>query len=77
MVGFDPYPGTLNVRLVDAQARAAWRAISAGPALVLSPPPPEPCGARLIRVVVEPDIAAAVVVPDVTHHAESPESGAK
>lgn len=70
LVGFDPYPGTLNVRLVDPAMVAAWRRIREGPALRLAPPPPETCGARLFRVVVMPDVAAAVVVPDVTRYGD-------
>ena len=68
MLGFDPYPGTLNLRLVDGEMRAAWLDVMAGPALPLTPPPPERCGGRLFPVVVAPDIPAAVVVPDVTAH---------
>ena len=71
LIGFDPYPGTLNVKLLDAGTVAAWRQIQAGPALRLAPPPPEGCGARLFRVTVAPDIAAAIIVPDETGHAEN------
>ena len=70
LIGFDPYPGTLNLRLVDVETCLAWRGIRAGPALLLTPPPPEQCGARLIPVVVAPDIPAAVVVPDVTRYGD-------
>lgn len=70
LVGFDPYPGTLNVRLVDPAAIAAWRIVQDGPALRLTPPPPEVCGARLFRVTVAPDVEAAIVVPDVMGHGE-------
>jgi len=69
-IGFDPYPGTLNLRLVDADMLLAWRRIREGPALLLTPPPPERCGARLFPVVVAPDVLAAVVVPDVTRHGD-------
>ena len=68
LLGFDPYPGTLNLRLVDTDALLAWREIREGPALLLTAP--EGCGGRLIRVVVAPDIPAAVVVPDVTRHGD-------
>jgi CTP-dependent riboflavin kinase len=70
MIGFDPYPGTLNLRLVDAEMLLAWRRIREEPALLLTPPPPERCGARLFPVVVAPDIRAVVVVPDVTRHGD-------
>jgi riboflavin kinase, archaea type len=69
LIGFDPYPGTLNVKLLDAGMVAAWRQIQGGPALRLAPPPPEECGARLFRIAVAPDIAAAIIVPDTTRHA--------
>ena len=70
LIGFDPYPGTLNLRLVDVTMLRAWREIRETPALFLTPPPPERCGARLIPVVVAPDIPAAVVVPDVTRYGD-------
>ena len=70
LVGFDPYPGTLNVRLVEPDMVAAWRTIQNGPALRLAPPPPEECGARLFRVTVAPALDAAIIVPDVTRHGD-------
>ena len=70
MTGFDPYPGTFNVRLVDPNMVAVWRRIRQGPGLRVAPPAPEQCGARLIAVVVAPDVAAAVIVPDVTRHGD-------
>ena len=70
LVGFDPYPGTLNVRLVEPDMVTAWREIQDGPALRLAPPPPEACGARLFRITVAPAIDAAIIVPDVTRHGD-------
>ena len=70
LIGFDAYPGTLNVRLVDPDALVAWRRIREGPALRLVPPPPETCGARLFPAVVAPDVSAAIVVPDVTRYGD-------
>jgi riboflavin kinase, archaea type len=69
LIGFTPYPGTLNVRL-DAEMVAVWLRIRDGHAIVLAPPPAEPCGARLFPVVVAPDVEAAVIVPDVTRYGE-------
>lgn len=70
LVGFEPYPGTLNLKLVDADMVAAWRTIREGAALRLTPPPPEQCGARLFPMIVAPAIDAAVIVPDVTRHGD-------
>ena len=68
ILGFVPYPGTLNVRLADAEARRVWRDIRARPVQRLAPPLPDTCGGWLIPLVVAPDVRAAVVVPDVTRH---------
>jgi riboflavin kinase, archaea type len=69
LVGFTPYPGTLNIRL-DTDMIDAWRRIRDGGARVLVPPAPETCGARLCPLVVAPDVEAAVIVPDVTRYDE-------
>src|SRR5712691_7020605 len=70
LIGFTPYPGTLNIRL-DADALAAWRSVR-GQAL-----PSKhfegvgtPCGARLFPAVIGPDIEAAIIVPDVTRYGD-------
>lgn len=69
LVGFTPYPGTLNVRL-DPNMVVLWRGVQDGHALVLVPPPPQTCGGRLVPVAIDPDIEAAVVVPDLTSHGD-------
>lgn len=67
-VGFDPYPGTLNVRLVDGDMLERWRRIRRDHAIVVMPPPGETCGVRLVPVLVSTDVPAAVIVPDVTRY---------
>jgi riboflavin kinase, archaea type len=97
-VGFVPYPGTLNVRLVDDAALARWREVRARGGVRLAPPArsvetidrrpgdrltisqrpgprdidaaPGVCGGRLIPALVDDTIAGAVVVPDITRHAD-------
>jgi riboflavin kinase len=68
-LGFDPYPGTLNVGLLDADALLRWHEVLAGIALRLDPPALGHCGARLVPGVVAPDVTAAVVLPDVRRYA--------
>ena len=70
IVGFEPYPGTLNVRLTETDALELWRDIRARHAVPITPPLPETCGGSLVPLVIAPDVRAAVVVPDVTHHSE-------
>jgi len=69
LVGFAPYPGTLNVRL-DSRTVSVWRRLKDGPAVVLAPPPPETCGARLFPALIGADVEAAVIVPDVTGYGD-------
>jgi riboflavin kinase len=68
LTGFEPYPGTLNLRLLGDDVVVAWRDVRARAPLVLAPPAPETCGARVVPVIIAPDVAAAIVVPDVTDH---------
>ena len=69
LIGFTPYPGTLNVRL-DPEMADVWRRIQDGPALVLAPTPAERCGAKLFPGVMAPDVQIAVIVPDVTRYGD-------
>lgn len=69
-VGFDPYPGTLNVRLADSETVGRWRGIRDRAPLILSPPAADVCGGRLVPIVVASDVPAAVVVPDITRYGE-------
>lgn len=70
VTGFDPYAGTLNLRLLDADALARWRKIRSEAGVPLTPPDSESCGGRLIPALVEDQIQAAVVVPDVTRYGD-------
>ena len=67
-LGFDPYAGTLNVRLLDVETLLRWGEIKKREALRLAPPAPDQCGALLVPVVVAPDVPAAVIVPDITRY---------
>jgi riboflavin kinase len=69
LIGFTPYPGTLNVQL-DADMIGIWQRTRDSHSIVLAPPPSEPCGARVVPVLLAPDIEAAVIVPDVTRYGE-------
>jgi riboflavin kinase len=67
-LGFDPYPGTLNLRLLDADTVLRWGEIQKRAALRLAPPAAEQCGGVLVPLVVAPDVPAAVIVPDITRY---------
>jgi riboflavin kinase len=66
-VGFEAYPGTLNVRLVDEALLARWREIRRDHARPLPLPPDQTCGARVVPVTLS-DIPAAVIIPEITRY---------
>ena len=66
-IGFDPWPGTLNVRVLDEDLEQ-WREIRRDHAVPLATPPETSCGARLVPVMVSTDVPAAVIIPDVTRY---------
>ena len=68
IAGFDPFPGTLNVRFVEEDALPRWRALRRDAGLSLAPPDAQACGGRLLPALVEGRIPAAVVIPDVTRY---------
>lgn len=69
VAGFDPYSGTLNLRL-PAEALPRWSRLRKEAGASLIPPEPGGCGARLIPVLVGDTVPAAVVVPEITRYGE-------
>jgi CTP-dependent riboflavin kinase len=63
-LGFEPWPGTLNLRM-DGAEWAAWRgSVRTRPGIVIEPPPGF-CAAKCFPVVLNDRAEAAAVVPDV------------
>ncbi len=58
-LGFDPYPGTLNVRVPDASTLAAWQACAS----VSIDPSAGFCAARCYRVELNGQTLAGWIVP--------------
>lgn len=69
--GIDPHPGTVNLLVEDADARAGWAAVQAGRGFVLHPPRTDWCDARLWRARIADRIPAAIVLPDVASYPEN------
>lgn len=70
LVGIDPFPGTLNLRVETSAARAAWAALRARPGIRMVPPDPAWCDARLYPVLVAGRVAGAIVLPEVSGYPE-------
>ncbi len=63
-VGVDPYPGTLNIRLEDAETRQLVTGLKGLPGIIIPPGQEGFCSAKCFKVTVQ-DIPGAVVFPAV------------
>lgn len=63
-LGFEPYPGTFNLRLDGAEWEAARARLAAEPGIAIVPQPGF-CAARCFRVVIAGQVTGAAVLPEV------------
>ena len=70
LLGFDPYPGTLNLKLDEPDALQSWKSVRAGSGYAMIPPDAESCQARCYPVLVEGRLRAAIVCPEVPDYPE-------
>ncbi len=67
-LGLQAWPGTLNVRLVDAASRAQWRALTELPGIEIEPPSRSACVARCYPVLVADAVSGAIILPHVADY---------
>ena len=66
ILGFSPYPGTLNLRLETEQAVATWREIREEvQGIEVAAPEPSFCRARCFPVEIEGRVRGAAILPEV------------
>jgi len=71
-LGFDPYPGTLNLRL-DADSMKAKKTLAAKNGIRIEPYSDGQkcyCGAKCFMVLIEGKIRGAIVMPEVTRYGD-------
>lgn len=66
-LGIDPFPGTVNLQVVDAQSQVAWQGLRESHGVTISDPDGASgsCGARCFPVEIERVGPAAIVLPEV------------
>ncbi|MFQ5912934.1 MAG: DUF120 domain-containing protein [Nitrospinota bacterium] len=72
ILGFEPYPGTVNLRVDPSQAADALRTVREAEGFPM--PPPEgsgSCAARCFRAKLGPGMAAGLVIPEVEGYYEN------
>ncbi len=71
LLGIDPFPGTLNVKIEDADVLRQWQELKTHTGSpVLPPPDSEFCRARCYSVLVAGRVRAAIVYPEVPDYPE-------
>jgi CTP-dependent riboflavin kinase len=67
-LGIDPFPGTINVIVEDAESMSVWRQLKNTPGVSIDNPNngPRDCNARCFPVSIEGQVNAAIVLPEVS-----------
>ncbi len=63
-LGFDPFPGTLNLALQGGEWDAMRDALQAAPGIAIDPPPGF-CAAKCFRVRIDDRIEGAAILPEI------------
>ena len=66
-LGIDPFPGTINLIVDDSESRSVWVRLTGTPGVRIDNPNggPHDCDARCFHVVIEGQVDAAIVLPEV------------
>jgi CTP-dependent riboflavin kinase len=66
-LGFDPFPGTINLIVGDSESMEVWNRLKATPGVRINNPSdgPHDCDARCYPVSIEGQIDGAIVLPEV------------
>ena len=68
-LGFQPHPGTVNLRLSGQDWAAARDAMQCAPGIVIDPPPGF-CAAKCFAVVIDGCVEGAAILPEVDAYPE-------
>jgi len=71
-LGIDPFPGTVNLIVVDADSQSVWDRLKNTPGARICNPRegPQDCSARCYRVSIGGQVDGVVVFPEVAGYAE-------
>lgn len=62
-LGIDPYPGTLNLKIIDKDSLENLKALRILPGIEIKPDNPSFCIGRCYHVMIEGKIKGAIVIP--------------
>jgi len=69
-LGIDPYPGTLNLEIVDDVDLARLKKIKDAKGIEIDPPGPEFCSANCFHALIGGRVEGYAVIPDIPDYPE-------
>lgn len=69
-LSIDPYPGTLNLQIVDPESLRAYGNLKTREGIDIVPEDPSFCRARCYPVLIDHRLRGAIVLPLVEHYPE-------
>jgi len=70
-LSIDPYPGTLNLEIVDTVSLQTFKELKATNGIEITPEDPSFCSARCYPVLINGQLKAAIVLPLVEGYPEN------
>ena len=70
-LSIDPYPGTLNLEIVDPESLQPFKELKATNGIEITPEDPSFCSARCYPVLINGQLKAAIVLPLVEGYPEN------
>jgi riboflavin kinase len=70
-LSIDPYPGTLNLEIIDPESLQSFNALKATKGIQITPEDPSFCSAQCYPVLINGQLKAAIVFPLVKDYPEN------
>jgi len=70
-LAIDPYPGTLNLEIVDAEDRRKFEALKSTEGIEITPADPSFCKGKSYQVLINGRLRGAIVLPMVDNYPET------
>jgi CTP-dependent riboflavin kinase len=70
-LAIDPYPGTLNLEIVDPESLQTFKELKAMKGIEITPEDPSFCSAKCYQVLIQGQLKGAIVLPMVKDYPEN------
>jgi len=70
-LSIDPYPGTLNLEIIDPESLQSFNALKTKKGIEIIPEDPSFCSAKFYRVLIGGRLKGAIVIPLVKDYPEN------